>query len=123
MISIVFWAISAALIAGMDKLQFHFWRSKFAYLNHNFWNPEVSWKRKYSLPKWVPDSLSDGWHVLKTLAIIFLAVSALTAYNYGPPVILKNIHPVVNFLINMIVYGVVWNVVFNLFFNKILKRK
>jgi hypothetical protein len=30
-----------------DKLQFHFWTSVFAKWNGYFWNPALSWKRKW----------------------------------------------------------------------------
>ena len=71
--------------AVMDTLQFHYYKSPFAKYNHQFWNPQLSWRNKYkkgdpSLGPKFPGSttifvsLTDGWHLFKLLRNLFLFV-------------------------------------------------
>lgn len=66
--------ISAISKAIQDKLQFHYHKSIFSKVkNQNWWNPELSWKNKWT---WFPKSkiltwlianplvaLTDAWHL------------------------------------------------------------
>lgn len=68
--------------AGMDTMFHHWSASVFRFWNPTFWDPKISWQRKYSLPKWVPDAFSDGWHIFKwlMLACLFVGVSLPSAF-------------------------------------------
>jgi len=105
MLSILFFILSAICNSVMDTLDFHFESSVFKKLSPDFWNPQVSWKSC----KKIAGYHIDGWHLCKSLMIIFLIASVLT-YNF--PFILW---------IGVVIYGVVWNVVFSVMF-KLLNK-
>jgi hypothetical protein len=76
--------------AFMDKIQFHYHTSVFKKLNPLFWNPELSWKNKYKSDLKTPRffgsttffvSLTDGWHLMKLVFNLTLAVALFTAFS------------------------------------------
>jgi hypothetical protein len=98
----------------MDTLSYHYYNSVFFtedLKKQNFWNPERSWTRKNSMPWYVPDSLSDAWHIFKT-TMIFSVAGIIILYDV-----------VFVWWLDFILLGVVWNGVFNVFYNKVLVRK
>lgn len=75
-LAILAYGISAIAEAAMDKIQFKFYESVFCHMNHNFWNPEISWQNKWEQgdPKFGPRYwgsstflvwTTDGWHLMK----------------------------------------------------------
>ena len=78
----VFVILSAVCKAVKDTLQFHFYDSIFDKCNHQFWNPDVSWKNKYKdgeigVPKFCGSTtlfvwLTDAWHLFDMLGILFM---------------------------------------------------
>jgi len=119
MISLIFFCLAAICNAVMDTLVHHFGISVFQKLNPQFWWPEISWKNKYvdfdpakGHKKLMIDSFSDGWHVFKTLMIVFICLSIVTYDFFNIP-----------WWLMVIGYGTLWNIVFNLFYNHILIKK
>lgn len=83
--------ISGLSKAIQDKIQFHFYESKFRKLG-NFWNPEESWKRKYkdNDPKkgeWflgsstIFVSFTDAWHLFGLIRNFSLILALSVASN------------------------------------------
>lgn len=76
-------AIAGAANGIMDTLQFHYTKSRYAKLNPDFWNPAISWKRKYKrnsdgslvqplVPAYIGSTTwlvwtTDAWHLFKWL--------------------------------------------------------
>jgi len=114
-LSLVFFALAAIMNAVMDTLQFHFERSIFKGKDPNFWNPNISWNFARIIP--YTGYKVDGWHLSKSMMIIFCALSAT--------VLLKGVDPFSpwwGYLLIFTVYGIVWNMVFNLFFDRLLLK-
>lgn len=124
-ISIFFFILSSICNSVMDILTHHYERSVFKGKDRQYWDPTISWKNKYvdwdsgltqrkkifGINKHV--SLTDGWHLFKSLMIIFLVTSIITISNTN-----------INLLYSIglfILYGIVWNLTFNLFYHKILR--
>ena len=122
----IFFILAAACNACMDTLVHHFGISVFQKLNPQFWWPEISWRNKYILhnpdlghKKWVWDPVSDGWHIFKSLMIVFVCLSIATfnpVWKYDFPSWLK-------IILTVSIYGLFWNSAFNLFYNHLLIRK
>jgi hypothetical protein len=74
--------LSGLFNSGCDTMKDHMSVSRFRFWNPKFWDPKISWSRKYSLPKWVPDALSDGWHIFKWLflACLFAGVALRSGF-------------------------------------------
>lgn len=85
---IVFSIISGACVAVCDTLQFHYYDSIFTRFKEQFWNPTISWRNKYKdhdaptpkIPRFFGSttifvSLTDAWHLFKSLAKISLFIS------------------------------------------------
>ena len=98
--------------AGMDSLRSGFFKTSFAKnWNAQFWNPALSWTNKYT--SWLPDALTDGWHLLKMLMIGFNII----AMSYG-------VTPEIYYdLFLFIIYAVVWNVPFPYMYYKLRGKK
>ena len=105
--------------AVMDTLQFHYYKSPFAKYNHQFWNPQLSWKNKYkkgdpSLGPKFPGSttifvsLTDGWHLFKLLRNLFLFVGlcliAIPCLNIN--------YIIIYFISARILYGISFQLLF-----------
>lgn len=90
---------TSLLLAGAckgiaDSLQHHFHCTVFSYLNHEYWNPRVSWVYKWKTwnsreEKFWGSSrwfvwLTDGWHLVNFFQIkfIFIAVLCHTEFNW-----------------------------------------
>ena len=135
MISLIFWCLAAACCAGMDTLQHHFYSSKIYYMRRKptqsyWWNPTYSWYNKYKgrnpqkgKIKWFwglmdkPAFLTDGWHLFKSLMIVFICLSIAFADGiYSNP-------KWYSYIVIVVMFGTVWNLTFNLFYNHILIRK
>ena len=110
-IALVLVFIAAASNAVMDTLAHHYNKSVFLGLDEKFWKPGVSWRRKYEISRWIPDSLSDGWHIFKTLMIFALVGLALVQ----PPS--QEWYRLASFYGLL---GLTWNWIFNLFYNELL---
>ena len=119
--------------AVMDTLAHHYSTSAFKDLDNRFWNAAVSWKNKYinydggdkRLKKWFwiinkPVQLSDGWHLFKTLMIIFIILAVVFHKNVDCFI---TVNTCWNGLIQLFIFGVVWNITFSLFYNHILRKK
>ena len=135
MISLIFWCLAAACCAVMDTLQHHFYSSKIYYMRRKptqsyWWNPTYSWYNKYKgrnpqkgKIKWFwglmdkPAFLTDGWHLFKSLMIVFICLSIAFADGiYSNP-------KWYSYIVIVVMFGTVWNLTFNLFYNHILIRK
>lgn len=92
MIGIVgFLLVIAAIIDGqMDTIQFHWDKApKWMKKRDRFWNPNLSWRRKWKIgsiteERFVGSSsflvwLTDGWHLLKWFRNSFICMAAVIA--------------------------------------------
>lgn len=121
MISLILIIIAAIANAIMDTLVHHYPISVFSKyyktFKESFWFPDNSWKNKYvykntkNWRRFIPDSLSDGWHIMKTV-MIFSLIGAVVCYD-----------PIYFNWAYFIGYGIAWNVFFNVFYNHILIRR
>ena len=112
----IFAGLSEAI---MDTLQFHFYKSPFSKYNHQFWNPQLSWRNKYkkgdpSLGPKFPGSttifvsLTDGWHLFKLFRNLFLFVGlcliAIPCLNIN--------YVIIYFITARILYGISFQLLF-----------
>jgi hypothetical protein len=98
MISLTLIILAAICNAVMDILENeNFSSSIFRNLNPKWWYKRESWKYAKKVFGWK----YDGWHVFKSLMIIFLML-AIVLY-----------HPILGFL-DFFLFGLVWNSVFSL---------
>jgi len=83
----IFFCVLSLVIAGlaegvMDHLQFHYTKP------NQFWNPNLSWRNKYkdgekvNGPKfWLSTtilvSLTDGWHLMKSIRTYLLSLAVI----------------------------------------------
>jgi hypothetical protein len=114
--------ISGAAKGVMDTLQFHFDRSIFKGINNLYWNPEISWVRKYEgtdssiRRKWlgvpIPVAFTDAFHLFQS---IFLTTLFIAIVLYRPITSYK----VVDFILLRSIFGFS----FVLFYNKLLIKK
>lgn len=115
-------ALFAAAQASVEKLKFHYYKSVFVDLNPAFWDPSISWKRKYrdkfwlfkKLP-WLNDTvlvwITDGYHILRLISILIF-ISGLIFVQ------------IINFkLIAIPLFFIAYGAIFELFFSKLLVRK
>lgn len=107
MISLLLIALEGLFNSVMDTLTHHYPSSVFKNWG-DFWNPAVSWRNKYILPKWIPDVFTDGWHLVKLLHIcsFLLAVVFYEAIFQW-------------WILDFLLLGIVRNLVFVLFYDKI----
>jgi len=137
---LIFIALAAICNAIMDVLQFHYENSIFCKTNdmphskrNQYWNPEISWLNKYiggddtkGLRKiWFmdyPAFLTDGWHLFKSLMILFICASvSLIVFDFKIWSFISNRY--LAFLLLLLIAGTVWNFFFNMFYNFILVKK
>jgi len=113
---------SAIAKAAMDKLNFHFYDSIFAKLNHRFWNSEYSWQNKWrdgkpELGEDYPFSstlfvfLTDGWHLCQFIFLntIFLALFFVALHDFS----LREA------IVNLILLRALFGLTFELYFKHI----
>lgn len=113
--SLLFFIFGGFFNSVEDTLADHWAQSVF---NHwgwspGFWHKGESWTRKNTLPAWVPDALSDGWHIAKTLKLICYGLAVVF---YVPLIQMFSI-PV--WITDFMIFGIARNIVFNLFYSKI----
>ena len=111
MISLIFIILASVCNAIMDNLSHHWSKSKFNKLNPYFWNPELSWKNKYTLSKYIPDTLTDAWHIFKGLMATLICFS-IVLYT-----------PMINNALDAVIIVIFGILTFNLFYNHILVNK
>lgn len=125
MLSILFFFLSGIFNSIMDVLSFRYHTSVFRSLNSDFWNPELSWRNKWKngdpthgerFPgsSTVFVSLTDGWHLAKSLMLTSITLTIITVEHYTP---------MINYIADFIIYRTIFGVAFNLFFKKILIGK
>ena len=106
--------------AHMDSLQFHFFETPYVKLNHQFWNPAISWKSKYKNgnssigPAFIGSTtifvfLTDGWHLMKFFRNLFIFLGMFCAC----------IH--VDTLINTIICVALSRIIYGLSFTAFMK--
>lgn len=137
MISMLFIILASICNAVMDITSFQFHKSVFKDLNKYIWYPKFSWRNKYidfnfkkGRAKWgpfkIPVQLTDSWHFLKMLMIIFICTSIVT-YDFEFIVMLNSLVGL-PIPLNWIklealgLYGLLWNVPFSLFYDKVLRK-
>lgn len=120
----VFVILSAVCKSIKDTLQFHFYNSIFDKCNHQFWNPDVSWKNKYKdgeigVPKFWGSTtifvwLTDAWHLFDMLntLLLFFACFFTVLSDFKEWAIYLSI------FILFVVYHVIFEVFFRLFVKK-----
>jgi hypothetical protein len=109
----------------MDKLQFHYHKSKFKnYKNQNFWDPSISWSNKWSNhdpkngPAFFGSStflvfLTDSWHLFKFLKNTLIFIGLILLGFYAKSVILL----ILFFIISRSIYGLGFSFSFYKIFN------
>lgn len=117
--SLIFWVLAAISNAVMDTLKYHYYTSIFfqKFGNNPFWNEDLEDAKPYIIPG--TKYKVNAWHLFKSGMIIFQALSIISAWVYGPP--LLNIWWF--YLAGLIWLGILWNGVFNIFYNHLLIRK
>lgn len=116
--------LSAVCKAVKDTLQFHFYSSIFDKCNHQYWNPDVSWKNKYKygeigVPKFWGSTtifvwLTDAWHLFDMLGILFMFFACFFAVLSD----FKEWAIYLSIFILFVVYHVIFEVFFRLFVKK-----
>jgi len=107
-------AVSGAMKAVMDTLQFHFHGSIFSKLNRAFYDPQTSWINKYAdkvvgvRKKWngiiIPVLFTDAYHLFQSFFLTSL-FAAVVLYV-----------PMVNVWVDFIILRTVFGVVFYIFY-------
>lgn len=107
-----------------DTLQFHFYSSIFDKCNHQFWNPDISWKNKYKdgeigVPKFWGSTtifvwMTDAWHLFDMLGTLFLFFACFFAVLCS----FKAWAIYLSIFILFVVYHVIFEVFFRLFVKK-----
>lgn len=120
----VFACLAGASKGVKDKLQFHFFSSVFVDLNHTFWNPEISWRRKYKngidpTPRFFGSTtifvaFTDGWHLFQMLETVF----TLLAFTFA----LHGLPDLYEVLITAIAVVAAKNIMFQVTFKELLTR-
>lgn len=121
MVVYILFTLAFAFYAGMWTIQFHFCKSFFSRLNYRFWNPQLSWMRKwepgtnYKKERFFGSStvfvfLTDGFHLLQfffeNLLMLGMSLNQDIRFYYA-------------FLILRAIYAIV----FNLLFDKVLIKR
>jgi hypothetical protein len=106
-------AICNAVMDRIDDENIHdsIWKNS----NWAWWYKRESWNQSKQIYGWK----FDGWHVFKSLMVIFILAAPLF---YSPFFTIFN-NSNSNALLDYITLGVIWNVTFRLFYNKIFKLK
>lgn len=65
-------SMAAACITDNEP---NFKKSRFKNLNPLFWCKEKSWQNKYKMKWWIPDGLTDFWHISVASSVTFLLLS------------------------------------------------
>ncbi len=126
-ISVSFWIIAAICNAVLDITNHKFYLSIFT--NEKTWNPDVSWRNKYiegdpengrvvwfrlgAIKVIKPVQITDGFHFVKMLMIMFACASIVSYRSFGWELD----------LVFFVFYGVMWNITFSLFYDKVLIKK
>jgi len=135
MISFILSLLLGIIDAAKDIITFRYKQSIFYNLNHQYWDPLISWKNKYKVPlspykkKWYYFNLyapsleerfpfsttclvfiTDAWHLLKTLYIL-CTLSIIFFYS-----------PIIGFSADIILCFCAYSLTFNLFESKIFNR-
>lgn len=132
-VSILFFVLAATANALMDTIQFHWYKFRWKErVNEQFWNPAISWRRKYlysdvefglkykGVLGWI-NNFTDMWHILKMIMIICLALSEiLFPYSFNICIFENNFW---NGALWLIIYGIAWNVPFNYCYNDLFVKK
>ena len=118
-LSSLFWIFAASMDACQDTLAHHYYGSVFYKLkNVRFWNVDMSNKAPYYLP-WTKYKV-DGWHMFKSIKIVLLAASVVSAL-FGKELNWLGLEAnVIVIAVLMVIYGILWNGTFNLLYNNLL---
>ncbi len=125
---IILTILKGVVEAIKDKISFHYYESIFYTYNDSFWDPEISWRRKYKngIPEDGPRFflstttlvfLTDGWHLMKWLNNRFSDLIALLIFTF----ILN--YNIIFVIICIIIYNVIKNVIFEVFFDDLLNSR
>jgi hypothetical protein len=131
----VFVILAGASEAVMDKLQFHWHKSIFAYDPNRypelFWNPEKSWENKYADKTWTtpkfPGStsifvaLTDAWHLFKSIRTFLISISIFLVFisGYYYPTSYEN-NVILFAMCSTLILRVLYGFAFTLFYRVIL---
>ncbi len=109
--SLGFQFLAGAGDGGMNVLQFKYNRSIFpgpGEKGHGYWNPQISWERKYHVGYPLSESalvrFTDGWHLIKGFGNDFNRFSIM---SYEKPT--KKVYYVFDFLIYTTVRSLGWH--------------
>jgi len=120
MITIILVMFAAALNAVMDTLAHHYSTSIFKGLDKQYWDPSISWKNKYDVKGiWGMTQLSDGWHVAKTLMIVYIMLAIVSFPSAYHICIFNSV--ILNGIIWVGILGTAWNITFSFFYNLVLR--
>lgn len=130
MISFILMACAAITKAICDKLQFHFSTSIFSdsRFNENFWNPELSHKRKWKNGRKEDGEaflfsstllvfLTDAWHLFQNIQWTLVAL-AIVKYE----VIVRN-HFIDFLILRIPIYMTIFHVFFTYIFHQTPNKK
>ena len=107
MMTLLFMIMAAVMNAIMDRLENEtYFKSVFKYWNQKFWYKRVSWE----YAKVVFNYKIDGWHLCKSMMIIFIAAAIVSYQMLFSPIV------------DIIIIGIVWNVTFEFMYSTILKK-
>lgn len=115
-ISCLCFGLSGVCFALTDTLMHHYHASIFSrFKNKSFWNPEISWKNKYSNPALlirkkykgivVPVIFTDACHLFKFIALVLFGLASVISV------------PFINWYVDMIILGGSYGMSFTLFYN------
>ena len=94
--------------AIMDILENNYRGSVFSRFNHEWWDPEVSWVRKWKVKnpilRFLYTPFSDAWHLSKMLMVLCWGL-AISPDLYG------------------VVYFLIFSAIFELFYGTLLRDK
>lgn len=81
----VFFCILSGMFMAMGSIvdnESNFRKSIFRKLNANFFSKELAWGNKYKFPWYIPDGLTDFWHIVMgaSMMCVFIALG-LNKYN------------------------------------------
>lgn len=70
-------------MASIVDNEAHFRKSVFKNLNPKFFCKELSWENKNKMPWYIPDGLTDFWHICVGASVFFSIVAvSLNSFNY-----------------------------------------
>ena len=132
LIPVFFYVLSGICDAIIDTLSHHFGMSVFYFMDHQFWDPNISWKNKYvngdpveGYVKWKllgisftkPVQLTDGFHFVKMIREGSNILAITTA------LIVPFVFSIFYTILFFIILSAARNNSFSLFYNKILISK